>query len=620
MALLRALGKLTVAATALALAAPTAASAKEFHLYGCRDAIGAPAPMDGWTFGTNNGIDPGFSPGYVWGPDNAILRDECAAGGHVDILHGDQSGRSPGSVETNTGYGFRPQDGVTLKRAVLRRFLAAYPSYASPATAVANIRTPTIGAFGKGTEVEHMQNSYVGDPMNAAAAANRLELTALDGKALVVGTTCVGQRRGYAADCNLSATLWSSDLVLDDVTPPTGALQGDAIGGTKVGAVTFEARANDVGVGVMSALVEVDGKVVAKTETRSLGTAPSCVPTAAPDGLRSYTVRQPCPATTALAVTWDSGGVANGTHDVRVLIEDASGNQSAVATGKLTTNNPVKTPAPGTTSPGGAPTDLPRIGPGTPLAERGAANGDGADDAGTLSLVWPTTAKAPSSKPAVQRRCRQQPTWAAKHPAQCQGVAARSSLEVGWSTVKTDEVRGRLATAAGTPVRGATVVLTLTPTMAGALPTSLGTVTTGDDGGFSVKVPRTHGSATIEAQWMARLNDTVPAAASTATTAVRGKVTLAPLAPVRAGSRVTFRGTIPTLGLPGDGRRIALQYLRGSAWTTFAEPRVAANGKWSYARLFRGRGNTYRIRVLMRELPGLPFATSSSAPRSLEIR
>ncbi len=90
----------------------------------------------------------------------------------------------------------------------------------------------------------------------------------------------------------------------------------------------------------------------------------------------------------AVDVPLEATKFANGSHTLKVTVQDAAGNSAVVYDGTITIANNSAT-AGQTGSATGTP-----IGPGSPLALRGASNGTNASDLAKLTALWAGTAKA----------------------------------------------------------------------------------------------------------------------------------------------------------------------------------------------------------------------------------
>jgi hypothetical protein len=141
-------------------------------------------------------------------------------------------------------------------------------------------------------------------------------------QALVMAIDCTS---GQPADCPAGSladmTVPASTVTLEDVADPafTLAPSGSALDGTRPqsGTVAASFSASDAGGGVARAVLEVDGTAVAELPVGD------CEP--------PYTKVVPCKPTASGTIAWDTRSVPNGTHQVRLLVFDATRTNHAAA-------------------------------------------------------------------------------------------------------------------------------------------------------------------------------------------------------------------------------------------------------------------------------------------------
>ena len=198
--------------------------------------------------------------------------------------------------------------------------------------------------------------------------------------------TACGGPAGYP-DCtqgqtHASTTIWGSVVQLSDDGPPAvGTVSGSAATSpTWQGTQVFAFPASDAGGGVHQAILEVDGvPVVARTIDEWGG---RCVDA----GGRVFRYPQPCPRAVDALVPVDANALPAGEHDVALRVADAAGNLATVYAARKTIVVPAR-----------------RIGPGSPLAERGAENGENAADDARLTVRWTRSRRATLSSPYGRR-------------------------------------------------------------------------------------------------------------------------------------------------------------------------------------------------------------------------
>ena len=129
---------------------------------------------------------------------------------------------------------------------------------------------------------------------------------------------------GPNADCQpggtAAMTVASAAVTLEDRSDPAfaGPPTGSALDGSRAlrGVVGASFAATDAGGGVARAVLDVDGRAVAE---QGLGCAPP------------YTRVVPCRPSASGTLSWDTRSVPNGSHQVRLVVFDATGTNQAAA-------------------------------------------------------------------------------------------------------------------------------------------------------------------------------------------------------------------------------------------------------------------------------------------------
>ena len=577
-----------------------------YHAYSCRTPSGAPASVEGWADWTYNSC----------GDDN----------GSFGVMAGDLvSLNEPGA--RNMTWTPKPSlRGVSLE--LLRTAQATAGTVDAYATLMMQFQS---GAFLIQTyqEMLHSQGTpgaKVGTDTPARAADNRVVVDPFPAGPqdtpvpIIVGASCWDHTLGDG--CVARYSIFSADFRIQDLTKPAaGTPRGTLTAAMRPelppqsGTLGFSVPVSDAGSGVLRMVVEVDGK--AAVSAWAVPGSPTCTLDTAADGLRAYPAQVPCPPTGTIADVWDTRTATNGSHDVRLLVEDAAGNSAVAAAGKVLVANPVKGPDPTTpTTPLAPATPDQSVGPGTPDVIRGEPNGSAAGaqagDTGQLSLTWPATARAPSKKPSVIKHCTVG-SYAKKHPLDCVGRPATSTLQRPWSAKASDRLVVMLRSSDGTPIAGARVQLQSVPAAIGAAPSELPVVVTGADGTADVAVARADGSRSLTATWRARAADTVPGAKAAAALSIEASTTFS--APRRVGpsARVKFSGTLRGPAALLGAVPITLQVFNQGRWKTFETATSDQTGRWAARVIFAPRSGIYPVRVKVGKSPTFPFAPGVAA-------
>jgi hypothetical protein len=353
---------------------------------------------------------------------------------------------------------------------------------------------------------------------------------------------------------------------VDDSSPPVGGLTGSATDAqTWSGIVRFGLNAADVGGGVHRAVVEVDGSDALSVPVGEV--SPYCRDIGPSPSLNEFAAAQPCPLRIdGGTLDVDSAKLAQGRHVVRVLLEDAAGNRTAIFG-----------PVVRSIAASGA------IGPGSDPALRGAANGDGASDQARLSAHW--------------------------------GVrGSRTRLVSPFGRVHV--VRGRLRAQDGAPIANAVidVVSKTTAVNARELVKRAGP-RTASDGSWRLALPREVSSRDLTFRYRSHVNDTIPTATAAVRLRVRAGLRLAVHPRVaRRGQAIRFAGSLLGGPLPPGGKQIVLM-ARAShgGWVRFNVIRTDRAGRFHATYRFQQPGAAaYRFRALSLAEAAYPYAAGGS--------
>jgi hypothetical protein len=378
--------------------------------------------------------------------------------------------------------------------------------------------------------------------------------------------TCLDQCSTTAEDPALYAYVLAAQFDVDDPSPPTGGLVGSATDAqTWSGLMRFGLNAGDVGGGLFRAVVDVDGvDVLAVPFGDSAGT---CRDIGADPAGNEFAAAQPCPLRIDNgSLDIDAAKLPAGQHVVRILLEDAAGNRTAIF-GPLTRNI--------TTS--GA------IGPGSDLALRGPANGDGASDLVRLAAHW-------------GRR------------------GSRTLLVSPFG--RTHVVRGRLRTADGAPIANAAidVVSKTTAVNARELGKRIGP-RTGSDGSWYLVLPRRVSSRDVTFRYRSHVSDTIASATASVRLRVRAGLRLT-IHPRRAsqGQAIRFSGRLLGGPLPRGGKQVVLMArARRGPWVRFNVVRTDRRGRFRTTYRFQQPGTAlYRFRALSLSEAAYPYLAGGS--------
>lgn len=368
-----------------------------------------------------------------------------------------------------------------------------------------------------------------------------------------------------------AATFTLAESIAPVVTNPTGSL---TTSGPKQGIERLAFSASDGESGVYRALVDLDGAPAGSFVVDA--NAGRCADAVADNGdPYEFQYRSPCRSQVdGIDVPVDTRLLSDGSHLLRVRVEDAAGNRTPVygpATIAVANGTPV---APG--APAGAPATL------TDLAGALTPNGVGATPAARLSTV----------------------------------LHGRLRVRYG----RAPQLTGRLVAPSGAPIPGARIDVLTQTRVRGAELVPAGTVTTDALGAFSYTAA-VGASRLVRFAYRAHVEDTDVAQTSDVDLMVVPRIGLriSPRA-VRNGHSVRYHGTIAGPNTKGGLAEIRAR-TRGR-WVTVCVTRIASGGRFGCPYRFRhtARPTTYFFRAVVRRQSGLPYEAGTSPTRSVRVR
>jgi hypothetical protein len=359
----------------------------------------------------------------------------------------------------------------------------------------------------------------------------------------------------------------------DRDSPAVSGVSGDATTDSLwAGSTGISVGATDSGSGVYRLGVEVDGQV---RSWKNLAAAP-CV--AWPGTERTFLSPKPCPSSVGGVQQISTADLPDGVHTVRILVEDAAGNQ--------------------TTAYGPVTKTLRRTADGTPAD--GARGGTGVADPGPLN-----------GSPAVSE-ARLRARWTGREGA------TRSTRYN-----QRPKLDGQLTTPNGEPIKGAFVRVTIRRDARNSPSFDRDSLKTDSRGRFRWTLPTGVSSQSIKLAYHQRVNDTRPVVSNTLRLRVTAGVKLRlSRTTVRRGQRVTLTGTVLGRPLPKVGKLVELQARNaGGKWITFRTVRSRKSGAFTATYRFRNPGPArFQMRARARKSGDYPYATGSSPVRRIRVR
>ena len=533
-----------------------AASAGEWTQVTCTQPDGQPAPTDGWTGTSVRGLSPYSS-----------ANNSCSQQG--GYLLAANSSQSPVARSTGPLWEYAAPLGSTIAGGSIAVLLTAPQGTAYVATPNNTYDGADVLANCQFNEPCGSSGSYSGF-YSVVAPIEHLGGTKLYAAAICVGP---GQPGSPTADCeagdganglNAQTVVYAADIELANSSTPTGmGFAGSLLAPSVSGKASLTFSAQDPeGPGVYRVIVDLDGTAVYQGTPDSNGG--ECARIGADSsGIGEFLNAQPCKRNVAVDVPVDTTKFANGSHQLKVTVQDAAGNTAVVYDSAVSIANP------------NAPTGT-SIGPGSPAVVRGAANGMNASDQAKLTARWSRTSKT--------------------------GLTSRYGVR--------QRITGRLETSTGQPIVGAGIDVFQTPAYEGAQAHLSGTgVRTGPSGGWTLTLPSGVSSSTLGFAYRSHQNDPVAAAVATLRLSVHAGIALR-ISPRGAsvGRSIFFSGTLHGTPIPPSGKQLVLEASAGGEWVQFDTIRTNAKGRYRASHRFEFPGPvSYKFRVLSRYEADFPF-------------
>lgn len=380
------------------------------------------------------------------------------------------------------------------------------------------------------------------------------------------------------------ANIYRATFTLQDREAPTvSSVSGDAVSDSVwAGSTGISVAAADQGGGVYRLGIEIDGQV--RTWSNLAG-AP-CV--SWPGTERTFVSPKPCPATVGGVQGISTADLPEGAHTVRIIVEDAAGNQTTAY---------------------GPTTKTLRRSAGSPVAPTGPTNVPGPLDSGALP---PTADPGPENGSPAVADARLRARWAG---------GERDAKTIRYSQRPT--LDGQLTTASGQPIRDALIRVTITRDARRSPSFERDSLKTDRDGRFRWKQPAGVSSRSIRLAYHRRLRDAAPAASRTLRLKVKAPIRLRLSRKLaRRGDTVRLAGSLVGRPLPTMGKVIELQARNpGGRWITFRTVRARRNGQFTARYRFRNPGPArFQMRVRSRRSGDYPYATGVSPIRAIAVR
>jgi hypothetical protein len=436
--------------------------------------------------------------------------------------------------------------------------------YSPGPPSVQGLCAQSLGCGSRGTLYEPLS------PENMVSVPNIGKATQIQWSAVCgggEGGTCPASGAGTLSS---QYDLFAADVELDDGTPPSVSnVSGPLVaGGSLAGEQSVSFSASDGQSGVYAGELVVDGHILVSHPLDSNEGHCDALGRAG-DGQRTFAYVQPCAPSLSAALTLDTSQLTPGAHSLELIVEDAAGNQTVAYDGTITIAASAATA-----------TSNDAIGPGSPLALRGATNGVDASDQAHLTARWRST--------------------------------TNTTLTTRYDTHA--RAAGRLTTITGQPISGAVLDVYETPAYQGAHSQRLTVARTGTSGEWTLTLPPGVPSSTLTIDYHSHVDDTVPVATAALKLGVRAAITLH-ISPrvTSVGHTIHFSGTLHGEPIPPGGKQLVLEASSGGEWIQFDTLTTSTHGHFHASYRFRFPGPVrYEFRVLAHDEADFPFLQGTS--------
>ena len=445
----------------------------------------------------------------------------------------------------------------------------------------------------------------VGDSNNPWALANRVAFENPLESGFSVTLTCAIPDSTWTCSVtnDVHLRVYGGKLSLRDETNPqiSGAASGPLMTEAVVrGEQDLTVNATDTGSGLYRVQLLVDN-VPALSRVVDANAGKCADVNAANADAYEFARPVPCRLSAGGTYSFDTRQLPEGTHNLKILLEDAAGNSATLSNRNVVVDN-VPDPsgaAGGSDGSGGGGTGstttvinttTSTTNGGAPVVDRGAPNGVNATDDARLTAWW----------------------------ASNRGTVLRSRYGVR------HVIRGKLTDRKGKGIRNARVELAATPSAKGAAESlDKGGARTRPDGTWTLILPLDVSSRLLSVRYRSHANDATAAATRTLRLKVRAGVRLS-VTPRVAGRGKTIRLAGRLLGrpVPRVGKVLELQARTpGTAWVTFSTVRTKQGGAFTSRYTFRRGGPvTYELRVRSRASDDYPFDMGTSRAVRVRVR
>lgn len=518
------------------------AMAGEYRVYSCMTPAGLPAPTDGWT------------------GDRALSVDSqplnyCPAGGALLAVLNPNHAQPANTAIVTWGWTAPPGSSIVGYRIWRSADVRSGPSDTAATPYVFSTRD--VNSATAAYLIDHCAAGYgctsIGVPSPGLATPNALveDVRHLGGiTRWHINAACGGQTGQWCSPNGVGmsvARVHAAEFTLRDAEGPTlSNVRGRLTSATThAGVEQLSFTAADSVSGIYRSILEVDGKVV-RTAVISANDGRCADAGVDPATPYEFMYREPCPKSLQHDYALDTRTLTDGTHNVRLSVEDASGNRSSVWSDPAFV---VQNAAAGGTAGATGPE---------------SASGSVADASQTAPCTGATTGLAARYRRNGARTLR------VRH-RQAFNITGR-----GPANTDVDVFHAR-----------------------GGKFTALGSFRTSAAGTFTERVVARQGNGTLFLCG--------PGLVAKLTLKVRAVVKLT--VRISRGGLVRYSGRVRTGHIPKGGKIVAIQGKAGPSWQTFALRRTSRTGRFKgrYRLRVVRPGAKLKFRVRVPSEAGYPF-------------
>jgi hypothetical protein len=221
----------------------------------------------------------------------------------------------------------------------------------------------------------------------------------------------------------------------------------------------------------------------------------------------------------------------------------------------------------------------------------------------TPALMSPAPVRGPANGTPASESATLTGQWKGQSASRLKSVYGRSH-----------EITGKLTTSAGIPIADALIEASQKPDSLGAAASAMSSAHTSPQGTFTIGVPGTTPSTSIQLAYRSHLGDAAPVATRTLTLGLPASIHLT------VSPHITSVGHTIVLGgqlagpIPPGGKKVLFEArVSGGSWIEFHNATVDSHGRFHATHHFTFPGPVrYQFRVVCEHEADFPFLTGTS--------